>query len=474
MWALDAYHLARVQFAFTVGFHIIYPAFSIGLAAFLAVLEGLFLYTRSQVYMDVYQYWLKIFAVVFGIGVVTGLVMSYEFGTNWSEFARRTGPILGPLLGYETLTAFFMEAGFLGIMLFGLSRVGEKVHFAATCLVALGTHISAGWIMASNSWMQTPDGYKIVDGVFEPVSWPHIIFNPSYPFRLPHMLGAAYLSVAFVVGAVGAYHLLRNSTNHGARVMFSMAMWMAACATLPQIVAGDILGENTLRYQPQKVAAMEGDWNRPLPGEGEPLVLFGIPDQQAQTNHAEIAIPHIGSLYLTHSWSGTIQSLSEFPPSELPNVPVVFFAFRVMAGLGMLMWGMGLISLLLRWRNRLYSARWFQRIAVAAGPAGFGALLAGWVVTEVGRQPFTVYGLLRTTQSVAPIGAPGVMLSLGAFAVVYLTVLGAAVLFLLRLFARPPAPGEVGPPHLPQHAAGITPGPFKIAERPANATESVR
>jgi cytochrome d ubiquinol oxidase subunit I len=471
MWTLDAYHLARAQFAFTVGFHIIFPAFSIGLAAYLLVLEGLWLRTGRQVYMDVYQYWLTIFAVVFGVGVVTGLVMSYEFGTNWSDFARRTGPILGPLLGYETLTAFFMEAGFLGIMLFGLERVGKKLHFAATGLVALGTHVSAGWIMASNSWMQTPDGYEIVDGVFEPVSWLHIIFNPSYPYRLVHMLGAAYLSVAFVVGAVGAFHLLRNSANHAARVMFSMAMWMAVCATPLQIVAGDILGENTLRYQPQKVAAMEGDWDKPQPGAGEPLILFGLPDQQAQMNRAEVAIPHIGSLYLTHSWSGTIQSLSEFSQSEIPYVPIVFYAFRIMVGLGILMFGIGMISLLLRRQRRLHTARWFQRVAVVAGPAGFGALLAGWVVTEAGRQPFTVFGLLRTAQSVSPIGAPGVMLSLGAFAVIYFIVLGAALLFLLRLFARSPALGEAGPPHLPQHAAGITPGPFAVVKLPVERVQ---
>jgi cytochrome bd ubiquinol oxidase subunit I len=474
MWTLDAYQLARLQFAFTVGFHIIFPAFSIGLAAYLMVLEGLWLRTSRQVYMDVYQYWLKIFAVVFGIGVVTGLVMSYEFGTNWSDFARRTGPILGPLLGYETLTAFFMEAGFLGIMLFGLRRVGQRLHFAATCLVALGTHMSAGWIMASNSWMQTPDGYAIVDGVFEPVSWLRIIFNPSYPYRFVHMLGAAYLSVAFVVGAVGAFHLLRNSGNQAARVMFSMAMWMAVCATPLQIIAGDILGENTLRYQPQKVSAMEGDWDKPQPGTGEPLVLFGLPDQQEHRNGAEIAIPHIGSLYLTHTWSGTIQSLSEFPPSELPYVPIVFYAFRIMVGLGMLMFAVGMISLLLRRQDRLFAARWFQRATVAAGPAGFGALLAGWVVTEAGRQPFTVYGLLRTAQSVSPIGTPGVMLSLDAFAVVYFIVLGAAGLFLLRLFARPPAQGEPGPPRLPQRAAGITPGPIGVVELSANAAEGVR
>jgi cytochrome bd ubiquinol oxidase subunit I len=459
MWTLDAYHLARAQFAFTVGFHIVFPTFSIGLAAYLAVLEGLWLRTGRQVYMDVYQYWLKIFAIVFGIGVVTGLVMSYEFGTNWSEFAYRTGPILGPLLGYETLTAFFMEAGFLGIMLFGINRVDKRLHFAATCLVTLGTHISAAWILASNSWMQTPAGYKIVNGVFEPVSWLHIIFNPSYPFRFAHMMGAAYLSVAFAVGAIGAFHLLRDRGNQAARVMFSMAMWMAACATPFQIVAGDALGLNSLQYQPQKVAAMEGDWAAPEPGAGEPVVLFGVPDQQHRVNHDEVTIPHVGSLYLTHSWSGTIRPLDAFPPADIPDVPVLFYGFRIMVGLGLLMFAIGVVSLWLRWRGQLYDARWFQRIVVATGPAGFCALLAGWVVTEVGRQPYTVYGLLRTAQSVSPVLTSDVALSLGAFAVIYSIVLAAALLFLLRLFAKAPVSHEAGPPHVPQRAAGIMPGP---------------
>lgn len=259
MFPLDAYHLARVQFAFTVGFHIIFPAFSIGLATYLAVLEGAWLKTGSRVYLDVYQYWLKIFALVFGVGVVSGLVMSYEFGTHWSAFSYKTGPILGPLLGYETLTAFFLEAGFLGVMLFGIKRVGRDLHFAVTCLVAIGTHVSAAWILASNSSMQTPAGYRMVDGRFFPESWLHIIFNPSYPYRFVHMMLAAYLSVALVVGAVGAFHLLRDRANPGARLMFSMAMWMVLCAAPLQIAAGDIQGDNTLQYQPQKVAAMEGD-----------------------------------------------------------------------------------------------------------------------------------------------------------------------------------------------------------------------
>ena len=325
MFAPDAYHLARVQFAFTVGFHIIFPAFSIGLATYLAVLEGAWLKTGRRVYLDVYQYWLKIFALVFGVGVVSGLVMSYEFGTNWSAFSYKTGPILGPLLGYETLTAFFLEAGFLGVMLFGIKRVGKDLHFAATCLVAIGTHVSAAWILASNSWMQTPAGYRMVDGRFFPESWLHIIFNPSYPYRFVHMMLAAYLSVALVVGAVGAFHLLRDRANPGARLMFSMAMWMVLCAAPLQIAAGDIQGDNTLQYQPQKVAAMEGDWRHGEPGSGEPLILFALPDQDSQSNRFEIAIPHIGSLYLTHSWTGTIKPLSAFPRENIPYVPVVFY-----------------------------------------------------------------------------------------------------------------------------------------------------
>ena len=470
MFTLDAYHLARVQFAFTVGFHIIFPAFSIGLAAYLAVLEALWLRTGKRVYLDVYQYWLKVFALVFGVGVVSGLVMSYEFGTNWSAFAYKTGPILGPLLGYETLTAFFLEAGFLGVMLFGMKRVGKRLHFAATCLVAVGTHISAAWILASNSWMQTPAGYKIVGGRFFPVSWLHVIFNPSYPYRFVHMMIAAYLSVALVVGAVGAFHLLRDRANIGARTMFSMAMWMVLAAAPVQIAAGDLQGDNTLRYQPQKVAAMEGDWHHGAPGSGEPLVLFGLPDQKAQRNRLEIAVPHIGSLYLTHSWSGTIKPLGEFPRADLPYVPIVFFAFRIMVGLGLSMLGLGALGLLLRRRGRIWRARWFQRIAVVMGPAGFLAILAGWTVTEAGRQPYTVYGLLRTVQSVSPIGTPGVALSLGAFAVIYMIVFGAALLFLLRLMAKPPETGEPGVPAVPHRSAGITPGPAgAVAEHPMPA-----
>jgi cytochrome d ubiquinol oxidase subunit I len=467
---IDAYHLARMQFAFTVGFHIIFPAFSIGLAGYLAVLEGAWLRTGERVYLDVYKYWLKIFALVFGVGVVSGLVMSYEFGTNWSQFAYKTGPILGPLLGYETMTAFFLEAGFLGVMLFGAQKVGKRLHFAATCLVAVGTHISAAWILASNSWMQTPAGYQIVDGRFFPKSWLHVIFNPSFPYRFVHMLGAAYLSVALVVGAVGAFHLLHNRANVGARLMLSMALWMVLFTAPLQIAAGDIQGDNTLRWQPQKVAAMEGDWRHGPPGSGEPLVLFALPDQKAQRNRYAIEIPHIASLYLRHDWRGTIKPLSAFPPGDIPYVPIVFFAFRIMVGLGVLMLGYGALGLLLRRRGRVFENPLFQRLAIAMGPAGFIAMLAGWTVTEAGRQPYTVYGLLRTTQSVSPIGTPGVALSLTAFVLVYILVFGAALLFLLRLMARPPEFGETDVPPHPQRSAGITPGPADaVHESPAPA-----
>lgn len=458
MSGLDAILLARVQFAFTIGFHIVLPAFSIGLASYLMVLEALFLRTGRQVYQDLFQYWVKAFALVFAMGVVSGLVMSYEFGTNWSAFADKAGPVVGPLMGYEVLTAFFLEAGFLGIMLFGLRKVGPVLHFIATCVVATGTLISAFWILSVNSWMQTPQGYTLSpDGHFLPADWLAIVFNPSFFVRLPHMVLAAYLSVAFFVGATGAYHLLRNSRNEAARTMFSMAMWMATVVAPAQIMMGDLHGLNTAQYQPAKLAAMEGDWET---SNAAPLILFAWPNMQAGRNDYEIAVPHLGSLILTHDWNGEVKGLNAFAPQDRPYVPLVFWAFRLMVGLGVLMAGMGLASLVLRGGGRLYRARWLQYIAVAMAPAGFVALLSGWVVTEVGRQPFTVYGVLRTADSVSPIAAAGVAASLAAFAVVYLAVYGAGFLFLFAMVRRPPVPGERGPqPDQPSHAAGLVPGP---------------
>ena len=470
---LHAVFLARLQFAFVVGFHIIFPAFSIGLSSYLAMLEGLWLRTGRQVFLDLFHYWIKIFAIGFAMGVVSGIVMSYQFGTNWGSFSDKAGPVIGPLLGYEVLTAFFLESGFLGVMLFGMNRVGRGLHFLATCLVAIGTLISAFWILAVNSWMQTPAGFTMTaDGRFLPADWLAIIFSPSFPYRLVHMVLATYLSVAFLVGAVGAWHVLRDRTNEGARVMMSMALWMALVVAPIQILAGDAHGENTLAHQPVKVAAMEGDWVDPAPGAGEPLVLFAWPDERAAANRAEIAIPHLGSLILTHSWDGVIKGLRDFAPADRPPVAVVFYAFRIMVALGFLMAAIGLLGAFLRWRGRLYDTRPLLWLMVAMAPSGFVSVLAGWTVTEVGRQPYTVYGLLRTVDSASPIAAPGVATSLIAFVIVYFLVYGAGITFLLRQMARPPLPGEGGAPKAPSRAAGLMPGPAgAIEDIPPTAAE---
>ena len=461
---LNAVDLARVQFAFTVAFHIIFPSFTIGLASYLAVLEGLWLKTGRDVYLQLFRYWLKIFAVSFGMGVVSGLVMSYQFGTNWSVFSDKTGPVLGPLLGYEVMSAFFLEAGFLGVMLFGMNRVGRKLHFFATLMVALGTAASAFWILSVNSWMQTPAGYGInAAGQFVPEDWFEVIFNPSFPYRLVHMLLAAYLTTALVVGAVAAFHLLRDRANAGARVMFSMAMWMAAIVAPIQAVAGDQHGLNTLAHQPAKIAAMEGHFEG---GREAPLILFGIPDMAAEETRYAIEIPYLGSLILTHSLDGEVPGLKDFPRGDWPNAAIVFWSFRVMVGLGLLMVVMGLTSLVLRWRHRLYDSAWFHRVAVTMGPAGFVAVLAGWITTEVGRQPFTVYGLLRTADSASPIAAPALAGSLAAFVVVYFLVFGAGTVYLLRLMRQPPGVADDGlKAGHPIRAAGITPAPAVHPER---------
>ncbi|HTW28106.1 MAG TPA: cytochrome ubiquinol oxidase subunit I [Acetobacteraceae bacterium] len=456
--SLEAVFLARWQFAFTIGFHIVLPALSIGLASYLAVLEGLWLRTGRQVYLDIYNYWLKIFAIGFGMGVVSGLVMAYEFGTNWGAFARDAGAVVGPLMGYEVLTAFFLESGFLGIMLFGMQRVGRGLHFLATCLVALGTLFSAFWILSANSWMQTPQGFvRTPDGRFLPHDWWAIIFNPSFFYRLPHMVIAAFLSVAFLVGAVGAFHLLRNRDNVAARMMFSMALWMAAIVAPIQILVGDMHGLNTLQYQPAKIAALEGDW---VPHRYAEELIFGLPNMKQERTDYAVGIPYLGSLILTHSLDGEVPGLKQFPPQDRPYSPLIFWTFRVMVALGFLMALVGFVSLYLRWQKRLYSARWLQRIVLVMAPAGFIALLCGWVTTEVGRQPYTVYGLMRTADSASPISVPGVATSLAAFAVVYLIVFGAGFLFIGRLMAAAPAPGEAGPPKgVPVRTAGITPAP---------------
>jgi cytochrome d ubiquinol oxidase subunit I len=464
MHVFTALELARCQFAFTVAFHILFPSFSIGLAAYLVVLEGLWLKTGKRVYLDLFQYWLKIFAIGFSMGVVSGIVMSYEFGTNWAPFAEKAGPILGPLLAYEVMTAFFLEAGFLGVMLFGMNRVGRRLHFTATCLVSAGTLVSMGWILASNSWMQTPQGYAIdpFTGQFIPMDWLKIIFNPSFPYRLVHMGLAAFLSVALVVGATSAHHQLRNArrgslSSEAVRVMFSMAMWMIVAVAPLQIIAGDVQGLNTLKYQPAKIAAIEGDWTS---RRRAPEILFGIPNMQTQRTDYALKMPLLGSLILTHSVDGQVPGLNDFPAADRPNSTVIFFSFRIMVGLGLLMLLLGGFGLYLRWRGRLFQDKWLQRFALAMGPAGFLALLSGWVTTEVGRQPYTVYGVLRTVNSVSQIALPGIAASMLAFIVVYFIVFGAGVAILLRMLGREPHDGERGPdPRDPTRTAGTPPGP---------------
>jgi cytochrome d ubiquinol oxidase subunit I len=452
---MDAELLSRFQFAFTVAFHIIFPSLTIGLASYLAVLEGLWLMSGREIYMAVYRYWLKIFALCFGMGVVSGIVMSYQFGTNWGPFADMTGPVLGPLLGYEVLTAFFLEAGFLGVMLFGMRRVGKQLHFLATLLVAVGTLISTFWILSANSWMQTPAGYSIVDGQFVPSDWWAVVFNPSFPYRLMHMVLAAYLTTAFVVGAVGAYHLLQDRTNAPGAVMFSMAMWMATVVAPLQIVVGDFHGLNTLEHQPAKIAALEGHWETQ---RGAPLILFGMPNQEEEKTEYEIAIPKLGSLILTHELDGEIRGLKSWPKDERPPSAIIFWSFRVMVGIGFAMALTGLLSFYLRLRGRL-ATPWLLRLAILMGPAGFVAVIAGWITTEVGRQPYLVYGLMRVAEGRSHVDAPAVAGSLLSFIVVYCAVFGAGIYYILRLMAQAPDSGdtEIDPnqPHRASHPPAL-------------------
>lgn len=437
----SALNVARLQFAFTVSFHIVFPAFTIGLASYLAVLEGLWLATGRNVYQRLFRFWVRIFAVAFGMGVVSGVVMSYQFGTNWSRFSDMTGPVLGPLLGYEVLSAFFLEAGFLGVMLFGMNRVGRGLHFFATVMVAVGTLMSAFWILSANSWMQTPAGYVMnAAGQFVPEDWWTVIFNPSFPYRFVHMVLAAYLATAFIVGGVAAHHLLRNSAHRDSRVMFSMAMWMATLVAPLQILVGDLHGLNTAEHQPMKVAAMEAHFET---RRGQPLILLGIPDMEAETVHYALEIPKGGSILLGHAANAEVLGLDRLDRADWPHVPTVFFSFRIMVGLGLIMAGIGLWSLGQRLRGRLFDTKSLLRMSRLFAPAGLVALLCGWVVTEVGRQPYTVYGLLRTAESVSPIALPAVAGSFAVFIVVYTAVFGVGVFYLLRLMRQDPAAGAV-------------------------------
>ncbi|MBU8976962.1 cytochrome ubiquinol oxidase subunit I [Lysobacter sp. MMG2] len=458
---MDALLLSRIQFGFVISFHILFPAFTIGLASWLAFVEWRWLRTRDTLWRDLYFFWTKIFAVSFGMGVVSGIVMSFQFGTNWATLSEQAGNILGPLLSYEVLTAFFLEATFLGVMLFGWGRVSEKLHFLATSMVALGTLISTFWIIAANSWMQTPQGYTLIDGVFHPESWFEIIFNPSFPYRLAHMVLAAFITTCFVIGGVAASYLLRGVHVDAGKRMLKAAVIFAAITVPMQVFVGDQHGLNALEHQPIKVAAMEGHWEHYPKGEGVPLVLFGMPDEEAERNDLEVAVPRLGSVILTHSWDGEIPPLKSVPASERPPVAPVFWGFRVMVGLGTLMLLLTLASLWLFWRGRLYQSRVVLHGWRAMMLSGFVCILAGWYVAEIGRQPYVVYGLLRTADAVSPIlAAASVLTSLIVYAVVYSIVFGAGIWYLSRLVKKGPLPHEP-----PQH----TQGGDKTPARPLSA-----
>lgn len=408
--------LARGQFAFTVSFHIIFPTLTIGLAVFLAVLEGLWLKTQALIYYQHFMFWRKLFAMTFGMGVVSGVALSYEFGTNFSEFSRITGNVLGPLMGYEILSAFFLEAGFLGIMLFGWQRVSARVHFFATCMVALGTTFSAFWILAANSWMHTPAGFAMDGDQFIVSDWWAVIFNPSFPYRLCHMILAALSSSSFFILGVSAILLLRTNSHDFARYSFKLALFTLLGLMPLQILVGDLHGLNVAKHQPIKLAAMEGIWHT---DKEVPLLLFAIPDQEQETNHFEIGIPKLASLLIKHDTQATLEGLTAVDKADRPNVATVFFAFRIMLAAGFLMFFISYIGAYLYYRKKIFNNVLYLKICRAAIPLGVIATLAGWVVAETGRQPWTVYGLLRTSDSVSPVPADQVALSFTLFVICY-------------------------------------------------------
>jgi cytochrome d ubiquinol oxidase subunit I len=443
---LDPLILSRLQFAWVIAFHILLPAFTVGLASYIALLEGLYFFSGRDVYLRISTFWTRIFAISFGMGVVSGVIMPFQFGTNWSRFSDATANILSPLLAYEGLTAFFLESAFLGVLLFGRSLVPRWAHFASALLVAGGTLFSSFWILAANSWMQTPAGYAIQDGRFIPVSWIAVIFNPSFPYRLAHTVAGFYVTTAFVVLGASAWFLLQRRALEEARLMFSMTAWFLTIFVPLQVVLGDMHGLNTLQYQPAKLAAIEAHWN---PERRAALTLFAIPDQKAETNHLAIEVPLLGSLILTHDVNGVVPGLKQWKPQDLPPVIVPFFAFRIMVGLGLVMFAIVLVALFLRWRGRLYDSDWFLRICFWATPIGFFAVLAGWTTTEVGRQPWTVYGVMRTADSVTPsLTGTDVLASLLGYIVVYLIMFPTGALLMARVVRAgfvTPAKHEEGP-----------------------------
>jgi len=440
---LDPELLSRLQFAWVVGWHILLPAFTVGLASFIAFLEGAYTLTKRPVFLNLSQFWLRIFAISFGMGVVTGIVMPFQFGTNWSRFSDAASNVISPLLAYEGLTAFFLEASFLGVLLFGRKLVPPFMHFFAAIMVAGGTLLSAFWILATNSWMQTPVGYEVVDGRYFPKDWFEIVFSPSFPFRFAHTVSAFYVTTAFVVLGVGAYTMRRGQSPAEGRTMMRLALCFLAIFVPLQIVLGDAHGLNTLEHQPAKLAAIEGLWDG---GQGVPASIIGWPDQSAERNLDEIAIPKLDSLYLTHSWNGAVKGLKDFPADQRPPVAIVYFAFRIMVGIGLAMLGMVALGLFLLARKRLDQTQWYLRLCEFTICLGFLAVIAGWTTTEVGRQPWTIYGLMRTADSVSPsLTGANVLLSLLLYVVVYLVIYPVGVSVMFGIVRRGPSASDEAP-----------------------------
>jgi cytochrome d ubiquinol oxidase subunit I len=464
---LDPLWLSRVQWVWVISWHILLPAFTVGLASYIAVLEGLAYFSGRATWSRLSSFWTRILAVSFGMGVVSGIVMPFQLGTNWSRFTDGTANVLAPLLAYEGLTAFFLEASFLGVLLFGRKLVPPWVHFFAALMVAAGTLFSTFWILSVNSWMQTPAGAHLQDGRFFPDNWWAVIFNPSFPYRYLHNVTAFYITTAFVVLGVGAWLLRRGRSNSEAGTMMRMALNMLIVLVPLQMVLGDLHGKNTLAYQPAKFAAIEGRYDTLSP---LPLILFGIPDDAKGTMRDVVSIPSLGSLLLTHSWTGTIRGLTSFPADQRPPVAPPFFAFRIMVGIGVIMLFVAVAGQILRWRGRLNDARWFLRMCEFTAPLGFLAVLAGWTTTEVGRQPWTVYGLMRTADSVTPSLTGGnVALSLALYALVYLIMFPTGIAVMAGLVRRGVAAAEEDAP--PQIAAGRPMPPYVAT--PARVPEAV-
>jgi cytochrome d ubiquinol oxidase subunit I len=465
---LNAATLARVQFAFTVSFHIIFPTMSIGLAMFLAVIEGLWLKTKDDLYLQIYRFWLSIFAMGFGVGVVTGIVLSFEFGLGFARFAQLAGPAIGPMIALEVLTSFFLEAGFLGIMLFGIQRVGPKLHYFATCMVALGTLLSASWILSANSWMQTPDGVEVRNGRLVVINWWHVVNNPSWLVRLPHMLTAAYLTASFLVAGVGAWYLLRGKHLAFAKKSVALGTSFATVLIAGQVFIGDLLYGTMLNHQPSKMQAAEGFWERESASPA-PYYWVILPDQKEQRNRFALGIPNLGSIWLTHSLYGRVKGLKNTPRDAQPMMGIVFYGFRIMYGTAILMFAVATSSLWLRWKRKLFTTKWFLRLLVAMTPSGIIATLGGWYVAETGRQPWVIFGLLRTIDAVSPVPAKTLLTTLIAFVSIYTFFMAAFLFFVAHFIGRGPDLA------LPQAEAS---GSLKNAFRPhvldrANANATV-